>query len=76
MKPKVYQFFLALFAAFGSFLYGYDLGVIASVVASDSFVDKFLSIESSTRSGTVVALFTAGMFPRHLASTRDRTAND
>ncbi|KUI61603.1 High-affinity glucose transporter [Cytospora mali] len=62
MKPKVYQFFLALFAAFGSFLYGYDLGVIASVVASDSFVDKFLSVDSSTRSGTVVALFTAGAF--------------
>ncbi|KAE9407033.1 general substrate transporter [Gymnopus androsaceus JB14] len=62
MRPKVYQFFLALFAAFGSFLYGYDLGVIASVVASDSFADKFLTIDATTRSGTVVALFTAGGF--------------
>ena len=62
MKPKIYQFFLAAFAAFGSFLYGYDLGVIASVVASDSFVGKFLTTDGSTRSGTIVALFTAGEF--------------
>lgn len=60
MKPKIYQFFLALFAAFGSFLYGYDLGVIASVVTSDSFIDQFLDADSASRSGTVVALFTAG----------------
>lgn len=60
MKPKVYQFVVALFAAFGSFLYGYDLGVIASVVASDSFVNKFLTHNGSVISGTVVSLFTAG----------------
>ncbi len=61
MHPKVYQFLVALFAAFGSFLYGYDLGIIASVVASDSFVSKFLTEDATTRSGTIVALFTAGM---------------
>ncbi|KAL4980438.1 general substrate transporter [Aspergillus desertorum] len=61
MNPKLYQFFVALFASFGSFLYGYDLGVIASVVASDSFVEKFVR-GNSTVSGTVVALFTAGAF--------------
>lgn len=60
MHPKIFQFFLALFAALGSFLYGYDLGIIASVVASDSFADKFLQQDATTRSGTVVALFTAG----------------
>lgn len=71
MHAKLYQFFLALFAAFGSFLYGYDLGVIASVVAADSFKDKFLTTDATTRSGTVVALFTAGMchlHPCYLAS--------
>jgi hypothetical protein len=52
MYPKVYQFFLALFAAFGSFLYGYDLGIIASVVSSDSFASQFLTQDASTRSGT------------------------
>ena len=60
MKPKIYQFLVALFASFGSYLYGYDLGVIASVVASDSFASKFLTESAATRSGTTVALFTAG----------------
>jgi hypothetical protein len=63
MHPKIYQFLLAMFAAFGSFLYGYDLGIIASVVASDSFIDKFLQTDATIRSGTVVSLFTAGMIP-------------
>ncbi|OJI98003.1 hypothetical protein ASPVEDRAFT_79673 [Aspergillus versicolor CBS 583.65] len=61
MNPKLYQFLVALFASFGSFLYGYDLGVIASVVASDSFIAKFIN-GNNTVAGTVVALFTAGAF--------------
>ncbi len=73
MRPKVYQFFVALFASFGSFLYGYDLGVIASVVASDSFVDKFLQTSGSTKSGTVVALFTSGGFNSFQSHRRDCT---
>jgi len=40
----------------------YDLGVIAEVVASDSFKELFLQNSSDARSGTVVALFTAGCF--------------
>jgi MFS family permease len=46
----------------GSFLFGYDLGVIAEVVASDSFKTLFLQKDADTRSGTVVALFTGGCF--------------
>lgn len=61
MRPKIYQFLVAVFVAFGSFLYGYDLGVIASVIASDSFITKFLEHDSATKSGTTVALFTAGI---------------
>ncbi|KAL4920917.1 general substrate transporter [Aspergillus aurantiobrunneus] len=61
MNPKLYQFLVALFASCGSFLYGYDLGVIASVVASDSFIAEFIN-GNSTIAGTVVALFTAGAF--------------
>jgi MFS family permease len=61
MNPKLYQFLVALFASFGSFLYGYDLGIIASVVASDSFIEKFVNGRSHV-AGTVVALFTAGAF--------------
>jgi MFS family permease len=32
------------------------------VVASDSFISKFLATDASTKSGTVVALFTGGAF--------------
>ncbi|KAF3399650.1 hypothetical protein DPV78_006799 [Talaromyces pinophilus] len=60
MYPKVYQFFLALFAAFGSFLYGSDLGIIASVVSSHSFASQFLTQDASTRSGAFFGAFAAG----------------
>ena len=62
MKPGVYQFLVGCFAALGSFLFGYDLGVIAEVVASDSFKTLFLQENADSRSGTVVALFTGGCF--------------
>jgi MFS family permease len=62
MKPGVYQFLVGCFAALGSFLFGYDLGVIAEVVASGSFKSLFLQQNANSRSGTVVALFTGGCF--------------
>ena len=68
MKPEIYQFLVGCFAALGSFLFGYDLGVIAEVVASDSFKDLFLQTASDTKSGTVVSLFTGGCFIGALGS--------
>ncbi|KAJ4417807.1 hypothetical protein N0V82_005973 [Gnomoniopsis sp. IMI 355080] len=62
MKPTTYQFLVGSFAALGSFLFGYDLSVIAGVVAADSFASSFLQQDGDARSGTVVALFTAGCF--------------
>ncbi|THW98457.1 general substrate transporter [Aureobasidium pullulans] len=62
MRSSIYQFLLGCFAAIGSFLFGYDLGVIAEVVASDSFKASFLQENADSRAGTVVALFTAGCF--------------
>jgi MFS family permease len=62
MKPGVYQFLIGCFASLGSFLFGYDLGVIAEVVASKSFKSLFLQSNANSRSGTVVALFTGGCF--------------
>lgn len=62
LKPGVYQFLVGCFASVGSFLYGYDLGVIAQTVASDSFIARFVQEDGATRSGTVVALCTAGGF--------------
>ena len=47
--------------------------MIAEVVASDSFKQSFLQTNSDSRSGTVVALFTAGCFcGAFLASYSDR----
>lgn len=40
----------------------YDLGVIAEVVILDDFTNRFLQTNGDSRSGTVVALFTAGCF--------------
>ena len=41
LSPKWYQFLVGVFASLGSLLYGYDLGVIAQVIASQSFNAKF-----------------------------------
>lgn len=62
MKPTAYQFLVGSLAALGSFLFGYDLAVIAGVIAADSFESSFLQQDANARSGTVVALFTAGCF--------------
>ncbi|RAL64134.1 hypothetical protein DID88_003322 [Monilinia fructigena] len=60
LTPKVYQFLVGVFASVGSILYGYDLGVIAEVVASDTFVSQFKP--TSTEIGIVVSFFTGGAF--------------
>ncbi|ESZ94440.1 MFS sugar transporter [Sclerotinia borealis F-4128] len=60
LSPKVYQFLVGVFASVGSILYGYDLGVIAEVVASDTFVAQFKP--TSTEIGIVVSFFTGGAF--------------
>lgn len=41
LPPKWYQFLVAVFASLGSLLYGYDLGVIASAIASPNFKMNF-----------------------------------
>ncbi|KAJ6076550.1 hypothetical protein N7499_008531 [Penicillium canescens] len=60
LSPKWYQFLVGVFASLGSFLYGYDLGVIAEVIICQSFTSKFTPTD--TESGLVVSLFTAGAF--------------
>jgi len=60
LPPAWYQFLVGVFASVGSILYGYDLGVIAEVVASTSFVKQFNPTPS--QSGAVVSLFTGGAF--------------
>ena len=60
LHPKVYQFLVGLFASLGSLLYGYDLGVIAQVIASKAFARKFNPTDNET--GAVVSVFTGGAF--------------
>ncbi|KAI8941575.1 hypothetical protein NX059_002790 [Plenodomus lindquistii] len=60
LPPKVYQFLVGLFASLGSLLFGYDLGVIAQVIAAKSFVSKFRPTDNET--GAVVSVFTGGAF--------------
>ncbi|KKK21101.1 MFS sugar transporter [Aspergillus rambellii] len=54
--PKVYQFLVGLFAALGSFLYGYDLTIVAE--GNKSFLGYFSP--STTEVGLVASLLTAG----------------
>lgn len=60
LPPKWYQFLVCLFASLGSSLFGYDLGVIAGVVAAENFGTKFSPTDAET--GAVVAVFTGGAF--------------
>ncbi|KAI1333722.1 MFS sugar transporter-like protein [Xylariaceae sp. FL0016] len=60
MKPHTYQFLVGVFASMGSVLYGYDLGVIAGVVGSSAYAEKFQA--SGTQNGAVVSTFTGGAF--------------
>ncbi|KAL2834554.1 general substrate transporter [Aspergillus pseudoustus] len=61
LAPAWYQFLVGVFASLGSFLYGYDLGVIAEVIASGSFKTTFNNPDD-TKTGLVVSMFTAGAF--------------
>ncbi|CBF87810.1 hypothetical protein AN1276.2 [Aspergillus nidulans FGSC A4] len=61
LSPAWYQFLVGVFASLGSFLYGYDLGVIAEVIACESFKTTFKEPDS-TQTGLVVSMFTVGAF--------------
>ncbi|USW46721.1 Putative major facilitator, sugar transporter, major facilitator superfamily [Septoria linicola] len=61
MNPKLYQLLVGPFASLGSVLFGYDLGVIGGVVASDAFRNNF-NDPSTNEIGAVVSVFTGGAF--------------
>ncbi|GIC92104.1 uncharacterized protein Aud_008561 [Aspergillus udagawae] len=60
LSPSLYQFLVGVFASLGSFLFGYDLGVIAEVISCQSFDARFAA--NDTQTGLVVSMFTAGAF--------------
>ncbi|KAI1796985.1 general substrate transporter [Ganoderma leucocontextum] len=60
---KAYNIFLAIFCAIGSFLFGYDSGIISSVITFSSF-KSFVNNPGNydSLSGAVVSTFTGGCF--------------
>ncbi|KAL9071813.1 MAG: hypothetical protein Q9157_005324 [Trypethelium eluteriae] len=57
---KAFNIFLATFAATGSFLFGYDSGVMTDVIASQDFLTFFDTNSSSPIIGAINATFSGG----------------
>jgi len=59
---------LAIFIAFGGFLFGYDMGVISGCLIMDDFIDRFgqgppgARVLTSSRSSVITSLLSAGTF--------------
>ncbi|KAF2147822.1 putative MFS sugar transporter [Myriangium duriaei CBS 260.36] len=57
---KYYNFWLCLFAGSGSFLFGYDSGVMTDVIASPNFLSYFNTDSSSAIIGAINSTFSGG----------------
>ncbi|KAL4928480.1 sugar porter family MFS transporter [Aspergillus undulatus] len=57
---RLYTFNLALFAATGSFLFGYDSGVMTDVIASVNFLNYFNTTPTSAIVGAINSTFSGG----------------
>lgn len=57
---RLYTFNLALFAATGSFLFGYDQGVMTDVIASENFLRYFNTTKTSAIIGAINSTFSGG----------------
>ncbi|TRM65012.1 general substrate transporter [Schizophyllum amplum] len=55
-----FNVFAAVFSSFGAFLFGYDSGIIASVITMDKYLERFGDRDDLT--GAVVSTFTGGCF--------------
>jgi len=57
---KLYNILLAMFAATGSFLFGYDSGVMTDVIASPNFLAYFNTTNTSSIIGAINSTFSGG----------------
>lgn len=57
---KGYLILLAGFAAVGSFLFGYDSGVMTNVIASENFLNFFNTNAESNIIGAINSTFSGG----------------
>ena len=59
-KTTMYNVLLATFAATGSFLFGYDSGVMTDVIASPNFLNYFNTVQTSPIIGAINSTFSGG----------------
>lgn len=59
MGPDLYTFGLALFAAIGTFLFGFDTGIATTTIAHESWI-SYMGHPSKGITGAVVAVYIAG----------------
>ena len=57
---KLFNIALAVFAATGSFLFGYDSGVMTDVIQSPNFLAYFHTTNTSTIIGAINSVFSGG----------------
>ncbi|CDZ98511.1 general substrate transporter [Phaffia rhodozyma] len=61
MSPKLYTFLCGCFAALGSILFGYDLGIIGSVLPSTNFLET-MNHPNDTVIGFITSMMLLGAF--------------
>ncbi|KAI0315550.1 general substrate transporter, partial [Amylostereum chailletii] len=61
LSPKVYTWLCGLFASLGSVTFGYDLGIIASVLPSTNFRET-VGFPTPTQDGLIAGLLLLGAF--------------
>jgi hypothetical protein len=66
----LFNVFLAAFAATGSFLFGYDSGVMTIVIQSPNFLHYFNTTPASATIGAINATFSGGAFFGSFMSVR------
>ncbi|KAK7684535.1 hypothetical protein QCA50_012482 [Cerrena zonata] len=65
LSPKVYTWLCGLFAALGSVTFGYDLGIIASVLPSEHF-NQITGHPDATQQGLIVGCLLLGAFASNI----------
>ncbi|EIN03883.1 general substrate transporter [Punctularia strigosozonata HHB-11173 SS5] len=65
LSPKVYTWLCGLFAALGSVTFGYDLGIIASVLPSPNFLDT-VGHPNDTQLGFITSCLLLGAFASNI----------